>query len=102
MLRELRALRLLEGQAHVVTLLDAFPQGSHLALVLEYMPSDLEQVGTYVLHLLLEVCLCTCVSTSVRAYVHQSGSTTIPLPPRTHNHHQTSPPPSPSSTKRRR
>jgi serine/threonine protein kinase len=43
-LRELRALRLLEGHAHTVRLLDAFPQGPHLALVLEYLPSDLEQV----------------------------------------------------------
>lgn len=42
-LRELRALRLLEGHVHTVQLLDAFPQGPQLALVLEYCPSDLEQ-----------------------------------------------------------
>ncbi|EWM25434.1 cell cycle related kinase [Nannochloropsis gaditana] len=41
-LRELRALQHLEGHQHVVRLLDAFPRGGSLALVLEYMPSDLE------------------------------------------------------------
>ncbi|CAM9258433.1 unnamed protein product [Laminaria digitata] len=42
--RELRALQALEECAHVVRLLDAFPEGSNTVLVLEYMPSDLAKV----------------------------------------------------------
>jgi cell cycle related kinase len=43
-LRELRALQQLEGHEHVLRLIDAFPRGGALALVLEYMPSDLEVI----------------------------------------------------------
>lgn len=43
-LRELRALQQLEGHEHVLRLIDAFPRGGAIALVLEYMPSDLEVI----------------------------------------------------------
>jgi len=43
-LRELRALQQLEGHEHALRLIDAFPRGGALALILEYMPSDLEVI----------------------------------------------------------
>lgn len=43
-LRELRALQQLEGHEHVLRLIDAFPRGGAMALVLEYMHSDLEVI----------------------------------------------------------
>ncbi|CAM9367961.1 unnamed protein product, partial [Ascophyllum nodosum] len=44
LVRELRALQMLQDCVHVVQLLDVYPKGSNAVLVLEYMPSDLAKV----------------------------------------------------------